>query len=131
MMSNKKFSDEEFLKLYSLGLSDRQIAEKFKSSRSTVRVRRFKLNLYPNFVTYQTPANPTERYTKFKKMWRINSKKWNVENPERVKENRKNYYQENKEKCNENYKKWYSKNKEYRSQYNKEWWAKNRSPKGL
>ena len=51
--SNKEFTDEEFLKYYNLGYSDRKIAKKLKVDKSSILTRRWKLGLEANYFNFK------------------------------------------------------------------------------
>ena len=65
----RRFSDEEFLKIYKLGWSDKRIANEFNVSHSSVRIRRFKLGMKCNFNN-KNSINPFSMKDYIKKKYR-------------------------------------------------------------
>lgn len=49
LTQKKKFSDEEYLKYYNMGLSDTKIAKLFKCGKTATRYRRMRLGLVANY----------------------------------------------------------------------------------
>jgi hypothetical protein len=114
-LHTRKFTDQQFLQQYNKGLNDVEISYIYQTNADTIRKRRWKLNLLPNWrITTTTITNPAQQLKHEHKLaYRNQQKPWRKRNPQKKRQYEHTYILKHKEQYKAYMKQYQQQHREY------------------